>query len=174
MAALIKKIKGTGMTQKAVAFTLALALFGGPAWAACAPSADGKPSDQYVITGGTVYDKNSDLTWARCSVGQQWQEGAGCVGTIETLTWSQALKRGEGGWRVPTVKELETLIARACSKPAIDENVFQGIAADKLAYWSGTEVGSYGGAWAVSFLVGTTGYDAQAMRLPVRLVRSGK
>jgi hypothetical protein len=164
----------SGMNPKAVALTLALALLGGPAWAACAPSPDRKPADQYVISGGTVYDKKSDLTWARCSVGQQWQEGAGCVGTIETLTWAQALKQGEGGWRIPTVKELETLIARSCSKPAIDESVFQGIAPDKLAYWSGTEVGSYGGAWAVSFLVGTTGYDEHAIRLPVRLVRSGK
>jgi hypothetical protein len=162
------------MTPKAVALTLALAFLGGPVWAACSPSPDRKQTDQYVITGGTVYDKKSDLTWARCSVGQHWQEGAGCVGTIEMLTWAQALKQGAEGWRVPTVKELETLIARTCSKPALDENVFQGIASDKLAYWSGTEVGSYGGAWAVSFVVGTTGYDAQANRLPVRLVRSGK
>ncbi len=160
------------MNSKTAAVALALAFVGVPAWAACETSQE--PTDRYVITGGQVYDKNSDLTWERCSVGQEWQEGAGCVGAIEALTWREALQQAKDDWRVPTVQELETLIAPTCTKPAINEEVFPGIALNKLAYWSGTEVGSYGGAWAVSFVVGTTGYDDHTNALPVRLVRSGK
>ncbi|EJI2332159.1 DUF1566 domain-containing protein, partial [Vibrio cholerae] len=76
---------------------------------------------------GTVSDKRTNLTWARCSVGQTW-DGQTCSGTatefnsddlISVINSANGIVTGtrEVGkpfWRLPTVDELETLIF--CSK----------------------------------------------------------
>ena len=83
-----------------------LGIAGGAHAAQNAPAANSR----YVIQGDTVYDKKTDLTWQRCSVGQRWAEGKGCVGVIKTFTFDDAQRQGNGMWRVPTKNELGTLI----------------------------------------------------------------
>ena len=37
-------------------------------------------NQRYDVRADEVYDKNTDLTWARCPVGMNWQEDSGCFG----------------------------------------------------------------------------------------------
>ncbi|BCK06708.1 DUF1566 domain-containing protein [Vibrio cholerae] len=69
---------------------------------------------------GTITDITTNLTWMRCSLGQQWT-GTTCAGVAGGTKWDDALKTamtfsyaGHSDWRVPTVDELDTLVY--CSK----------------------------------------------------------
>jgi len=64
---------------------------------------------RYVIHDGEVFDSKTKLTWARCSVGQEWKHEH-CVGTISTFTFADAQKQANEAWRVPTKDELVSLI----------------------------------------------------------------
>ncbi|HFG1779554.1 Lcl C-terminal domain-containing protein [Vibrio cholerae] len=76
---------------------------------------------QYVVnSNGTVLDKETNLTWMRCSLGQQWT-GSTCAGVAMEMNWNDALRTamnysyaGHSDWRVPTVDELDSLVY--CSK----------------------------------------------------------
>src|SRR2546423_8187735 len=80
---------------------------------------------RYEPRGGTVYDKETKLTWQRCSVGQQWKEGQGCVGDVALLTWEEANKLG-GGWRLPSKDELQDLVFQNCpnGQRSVNDEVF--------------------------------------------------
>lgn len=85
------------------------------------------PAKAVVIDGryrdngnGTITDSKTNLTWMRCSLGQQWT-GTTCAGVAMEMNWNDALKTamsysyaGHSDWRVPTVDELDTLVY--CSK----------------------------------------------------------
>lgn len=73
-------------------------------------STQAKTNSRYVINGGEVYDQNTDLTWNRCSVGQHWRDGVGCVGVIKEFTFGEALQLADGTGHVPNKDELGTLI----------------------------------------------------------------
>ncbi len=146
------------------------------AWAACdASQPNSKPSGQYVIAGATVYDKKADLTWQRCSIGQSWRRGAGCVGVVRTMTWDEAMRTATGDWRVPTIDELRTLVSESCKSPAINEEAFPDMSSDAFWYWSSTNNGSLA-AWYVDFGVGISGigFNGRPYTDAVRLVRGGQ
>lgn len=133
---------------------------------------------QYVIHGDTVYDRKSNLTWQRCSIGQQWSEGSGCVGNIKTMTFDDAQKQGDKTWRVPTEDELATLIdARRQANnqiPTIDVVAFPNMDTGKLWYWTSTP-NTASLAWLVFFADGSVGgYGNRGSTNAVRLVRSGQ
>lgn len=72
--------------------------------------ADAPPGRYYVdAKNGTVYDTKTGLTWTRAIVTQS---------TCPNLTLDG------GGWRLPTVQELLTLVDPTRSEPAIDVNAF--------------------------------------------------
>jgi hypothetical protein len=131
---------------------------------------------RYVSQGGSVYDKTTGLTWARCSVGQHWEEGVGCVGIVKTFSFDDAQQEGSGVWRIPTKDELASLIDQVRAdyneKPTIDEVTFPDMDESKLDYWSSTSSEKSSG-WRVSF--GTGGIDdrVRSSTYAVRLVRSG-
>lgn len=138
-------------------------------------------ASRYVINGGEVYDKKTDLTWARCSVGQRWKEGIGCAGVIKQFTWSEAQQQASGEWRVPNKDELATLIdyprKAQHQKPTIDEDAFPDMDLGKLGYWSSTPDGA-SAAWLVSFGFGDVlngnYYGGRIGPYSVRLVRGGQ
>ncbi|HVY33818.1 MAG TPA: DUF1566 domain-containing protein [Caulobacteraceae bacterium] len=147
---------------------------GAPAWANCDPSAPSNtPASRYEIKGATAYDRQSGLTWQRCSVGQQWSEAGGCVGPVEQLSWDAAQKQGSDGWRAPTLRELQTLISTNCGFPAINEDVFPGMDRSNLWYWSSTP-GDLVVAWGVGFGRGDPDSSWKTNTVSVRLVRSGR
>lgn len=69
-----------------------------------------------VYANGTVFDKESELQWTLCVVGQEWTEEA-CSGSAEPVAWEdmdgiveQANSSGmaeHADWRAPRMEELE-------------------------------------------------------------------
>lgn len=134
---------------------------------------------RYVISGDEVYDKQTDLTWKRCSVGMRWKEGMGCIGVHKTFTFEEAQKQAGDGWRVPSKDELATLIdlTRKNQKrsPTIDVDAFPDMARQgaETYYWSSTLSAS--DAWCVAFNDGSVYNDGRRSTTnAVRLVRGGQ
>lgn len=126
----------------------------------------GAPPGQYTVAGGTVQDNKTGLTW------QQVASAAG-------ITWDQAqahcasLTLNGSGWRVPSVKELMTLVDFGVvpgSGPTVDTTAFPNAPVD--FYWSSTPVaGSPGSAWFVNFYYGSADTHAVSDAHVVRCVR---
>jgi hypothetical protein len=99
-----------------------------------------KANPRYVINGSEVYDKKTDLTWQRCSVGQHWKEGGGCIGIIKRFYLDDALRQANGRWRVPTVEELESLVVKKSEVGSeiipMDEVAFPDMDVRNSYYWS--------------------------------------
>lgn len=143
------------------------------ALASCDPSQPNRtPDSRYELKGDVVYDKKTDLTWQRCSVGQHWKQGTGCVGVIKQISWEEAKAQAENGWRLPSKDELTTLLAPNCSKPAINEQVFPDMELDKLWYWTASENGPFL-AWLVNFADGNSNSYDRTDTGSARLVRGG-
>jgi hypothetical protein len=125
----------------------------------------------------TIRDRPRGLEWLRCSVGQVWN-GYTCIGNARMLTLDEArqaemLARNElgGGWRLPTVEELGTLICESCKPPKIDSRLYPNTMA--APYWSSSKnrwsIGRY---WTLNFYTGHTfGRNAPDMARYVRLVK---
>ncbi|WP_230656467.1 Lcl C-terminal domain-containing protein [Psychrobacter sp. I-STPA10] len=108
-----------------------------------------KPNSRYQIltSGSEVLDKKTNLIWQRCSLGYTWN-GTTCkydekIGET-TYTWQEALKASQAlgnGYRLPNIKELESLAERSCS-PMINEKMFPDISIIRLGghrwvqFWS--------------------------------------
>jgi hypothetical protein len=103
------------------------------------------------------------LTWQRTDSGQAltWAAaGASCA----------ALDLDGGGWRLPSVKELETTIDVTRSDPAVDPAPFPGASSYPL-WTSSLLAGSSTEAWTVDFFLGaattadtSTTYQARCVR----------
>lgn len=149
-----------------------LGVAGGAYAAQNAPAAN----PRYIIQGETVYDKKTNVTWQRCSVGQRWVEGTGCAGKIETFTFDLAKQQAEGNWRVPPKAKLAALIDRNRKndkqKPTLDEVAFPDMDPENLVYWS-SKPRDAANAWFVSFDSGYIYYDYRSTPRAVRLMRSG-
>ncbi len=151
---------------------------------------------------GTVFDKQTQLVWMRCSLGQSW-DGKTCNGEAKEYTWHDATKlthqfAGSTAWRLPTVEELDSLVY--CSKgrrpsarpngeyvgdtdgdclgdnyqkPTININAFPNTPGDY--YWSSSpNAHSSDYAWGVSFDYGFVNNDNKDYGNHVRLVRAGQ
>jgi hypothetical protein len=151
------------------AIAISLLVISFPAWSGC-NEPDRTPTSRYTITGGEVYDTQTRLIWARCSVGQVWTEGEGCVGTIRDLTFEQAKQRVDALWRLPTGKELVTLVA-FCQHPAINTEVFPNMNMPLITlYWADAKDSS-DFPNVVDFYFGGTTVLNRAETAAVRLVR---
>lgn len=77
---------------------------------------------RYIIhNNGTVTDTQTGLMWMRCSMGQTW-DGTTCTGEAREYDWNTAKGlttnfAGYNDWRLPTIKELNTLIYCSNGKP---------------------------------------------------------
>ena len=130
------------------------------------------PIARYLFKGDIVKDTRTDLTWQRCSVGQDWKKDAGCVGAPLLLTWDQAKVGANNGWRLPTKDELLTLVSPDCRFPAINAEAFPGVKAGAMWYWTGTPNGALA-VWGVDFRDGrSSSADNDTAIGAARLVRS--
>ena len=153
---------------------------------------------------GTITDRKTGLTWMRCSMGQKWN-GRSCGGKAKDYTWSEANLAGQGvdfaghqDWRLPTVRELFTLVVcssgkigeytsdlkdghaalkSGCSgnytRPTLDTQAFPNT--EDTWFWSSSAVaGSSINAWFVSFGSGYAGWYGKDYGNQLRLVRSGQ
>jgi hypothetical protein len=137
-----------------------------------------------VNSDGTATDTRSGLMWKRCSEGQTWIASL-CNGSATGYSWKLALTQAAGSgfaghsdWRLPSVKELSTLIEPCRENPAINDSVFPETPSSD--FWSGSPYAYTSGyAWRVSFGY-DYGYDYgrglyhRNGGLKVRLVRGGQ
>ena len=144
--------------------------------AECDPAKPIEPfASRFEVNGDIVYDKSTDLTWTRCSYGQQWTDDGGCSGSVKMLDWHSAMGlhlQGDADWRLPQRDELQTIVAQNCKKPAINETVFPGT--PSIQYWTSTASGpSY--AWVVFFRTGMATWNFfTTTPFAVRLTRTGR
>ena len=81
------------------------------------------PDSRYQLLNGDteVKDSQTGLIWQRCSLGQTWS-GTSCTGTAATYNWVNTLQTAKNmgnDWRVPNVKELDSLVEEACYDAAM-------------------------------------------------------
>jgi hypothetical protein len=90
---------------------------------------------------GTVTDSGTGLIWQKCTVGRT---GATCTGGAVTLMdWDDALAAcnslslaSQTDWRLPSVRELNSLVDLRGSEPLIDQTAFPSTAFNQ--YWTST------------------------------------
>ena len=134
-------------------------------------------TNQFYLKEHLVIDLLTSTEWMRCSVGQRWN-GETCIGKIISLNHEQmdevlkiASEQLGLGWRLPTRKELESLVCRDCKIPKINSKVFPNT--DPVPYWTG-ERNKFAKKhfWSVNFYTGNTyGRFYPYQSLAVRLVR---
>ncbi|MDZ4357158.1 MAG: DUF1566 domain-containing protein, partial [Variovorax sp.] len=138
--------------------------------------------DERGVPGGVVEDRHTGLAWRRCEEPQVWN-GRRCTGTTRRYDYVQALQHASAqpGWRLPTIKEVNSLAERWLKKLDIPAADFPVSGAPPLSegYWSST-VCSAGpatrsaSAWIRAWVLGAggdTSCEARVVRLEVRLVR---
>jgi hypothetical protein len=118
------------------------------------------PNKRFVVlSGGLVRDMMTNLVWQ-----QQASTGA--------MTWDLAKTYCPSGFRLPTVKELTSLVDASVADPGptIDSTAFPGT--PNLSFWTSTpHAGVPGNAWTVYFGNGLSGYGESGTPNYVRCVR---
>jgi hypothetical protein len=132
------------------------------------------PAGRYVVTSGatdagtgngTVSDTKTKLTWQQTvpSTKYTWANAKTyCAGVGASL--------GGTGWRLPTLKELQTIVDYSQSNPSTDSTAFPSTPAG--LFWSSSPlVGSSSSAWGVAFIPGYTNTIDVSYMNYVRCVR---
>lgn len=120
------------------------------------------PAGHYVIGAETVRDTRTGLEWQRDvdGVERTWEDAK---------SWCARLPLAGGGWRLPHVLELSTLVDVSRFGPAIDHAAFPD--APGIFYWSATPAASDPGeAWGV-FYYGDVVRNVRDGLSPARCVR---
>ena len=110
--------------------------------------------DRFVANDdGTISDNKTGLVWQSSSFGAA-DLGDGVYEDVQVLTWSDALYEAESFtddngyiWRIPTIKELNSLIERSCSSPALLP-IFDYQPEIATKYWSSTHANASGDVYA--------------------------
>lgn len=111
-----------------------------------AAPAPGTVPAHYTVSADTVRDELTGLTW---------QRQASYLTLADAQSGCAALSLGgfATGWRLPTIKELQSLVDIRRAGPAADPVAFPGTPADM--HWSTTASHSRGGyTWAIDFTSG--------------------
>ncbi len=143
--------------SRRLALLAGLWLIGGSVYAAPTPG-------RFVVDAKTetVLDNATGRTWQRA-------QAVGTYSWSAAQDWCKQLALAGGGWRVPTLVELEGIVDRAAKDPAIDTAVFGPTTAD--AFWTGTAAVAAGSAWSVHFGPGHSATTAKSTLLRLRCVR---
>ncbi len=136
-------------------------------------------TDFTVESNGTVTHNTTGLVWKQCVEGLS---GANCqTGMAGELLWVGALSAAQTStfagftdWRLPTKRELESIVESSCHTPSINDTVFPNTPPN--AAWTGTTAdGSPTAAWFVEFANGEVrGAGKSSGGFHVRLVRGGQ
>ncbi len=136
------------------------------------------PSSDFAVVGdvgeGVVRHEPTSLEWRRCPEGMDWN-GSGCGGGASEVTWQEALEYAEDidGWRLPNIKELNSIVELCRTEPAINEKVFPDTGSSN--FWSASPyAGDSDYAWYVHFHLGNDYYWSKSSGGVVRLVRDGQ
>lgn len=118
--------------------------------AALAPSphalADAPPC-RYELAPQTALDRDTNLTWQRALA-------PGTYTQAQAQLYCQSLTLDGGGFRLPTVQELRTLVDDSTRLPAIDVTAFPDTPQDGDFWTSTISAADPGNAWIVRFQFG--------------------
>jgi hypothetical protein len=118
---------------------------------------------------GTVTDTNKGLMWQQSSpeTGMNWEQA---LSYCEGLTTG-----GHNDWRLPTVKELQSIVDYGRYDPAINTDYFLNIRSFDYLYWSSTTYADDTlNTWLLNFISGyVINYDKLSSHY-VRAVRGGQ
>jgi uncharacterized protein DUF1566 len=138
----------------------------------------GAPVGRYTVdaAAGIVTDNATGLVWQRCVLGVS---GANCdagaarfASQADAASGCSSLNLGgwPTGWRLPTVKELQSIVDMRAVAPAIDSTAFPG--GSTYYFWTSTPyAGDATRAWTVHFSGGFTPTYATTSTLEARCVR---
>jgi hypothetical protein len=135
------------------------------------------PNSRFKDNGnGTLTDNKTGLIWKQCLEGQDYP---GCSGQVYGYDWNGALEEaansnfaGSSNWRVPSIRELESLVETGCSGPAINAALFPNVYSGE--HWSSSPAsGNPQSAWTVNFGSGYSGVSYRYSYGALRLVRGG-
>lgn len=117
------------------------------------------PPQRYTHEDGIVRDNATDLTW-RSEVEDDTYTQADAIARCQDST------EAGGGWRLPTVKELLTLVDTTVASPSIDGLAFPSTPAE--LFWTTTPHALTGDSmgWTVDFQYG--GAQARDAVVPFR------
>jgi hypothetical protein len=126
------------------------------------------PAKCFVAQNGTVYDGRTKLTW------QQTVDPNGYYDWSGAAVYCSGLSLNGGGWRVPSLKELLTLLDVSHADPIIDPVAFPNT--PLFSFWTSTvtspDLNSPGTAWELSFsAAGMTNVADVSFTALVRCVR---
>ncbi len=137
-------------------------------------------SNRFLSKGHLVVDLQNGVEWLRCTVGQSYINGS-CDGEVIQFRFDEisevtkiANKEMGGGWRLPTKKELSSLICKTCPAPKIDQKIFPLTSSEP--YWTGQKNWfSSKMYWSINFMTGYSySHSFPEKPLAVRLVRDRK
>lgn len=119
---------------------------------------------------GTVLDRATQLTWQRAIDTSGGEDGEGGRTLMQALGYCDKLTLAGGGWRLPEVRELRSLVDSAAEPPALDHTAFP--ATPGKGYWSHTvDAASATSYWYVHFIDGFSDVEDVSTPLRVRCVR---
>ena len=120
--------------------------------------------------------KNGDGTTTDLDTGLIWQQAQ----LSSTTNWESALQyaenltfAGHSDWRLPNIKELQSINDETLIRPSVNTNVFPGTV-NSARYWSSTtRCNGTNQAWYVDYQYGIASYDNKQTNYWVRCVRQG-
>ena len=127
----------------------------------------------FSAEGNEVVDSKTSLIWRRCPEGMNWKVKA-CSGQIMFFQQGEAAARGQGEWRLPTMRELSSIAsAREAmdGKAAINAAIFPGT--PPARFWTSSTTGP-GYFTFIGFLDGSAGEGPRNAPGAARLVRVAK
>lgn len=128
----------------------------------------GPEGARFEVGTHTVRDRSTGLEWSRENVPG---------GTMKWAAAKEACKAlklgGHDDWRLPTIRELLTLVDYERHDPAIDTEAFK---CESATYWTSTPAASSPGvcAWVVYFHCGSADWGGQGSSYRVRAVRASQ
>ncbi len=143
---------------------------------ATAPSDQYEPFDRQVVV---IVDQKTGLTWER-NLDSGSHNAVSINGTYDQMAFACPTQLSGGGGRIPTIKELLTLLDEApyaqqikgkIVATYIDSYAFQNMAVDK-PFWSSTPVvGTTDQVWTLDFGTGDMRATPKTANAAVRCVR---
>jgi Protein of unknown function (DUF1566) len=131
------------------------------------PALASAPAGRFTASAGVVHDSKTGLNWQQAVSTTLYTYASAltyCSGNVAALPGS--------GWRLPAIKELQTLVddSVASPGPTIDAAAFPSTPAS--FFWSATVCASPSSdAWYVDFSNGYTGGNDMTVTFYIRCVR---
>ena len=128
------------------------------------------PPGRYTASAGTVVDGVTHLSWQQAIVTSGGDDGAGRSTWAHAKSYCASLG---GGHRLPTVKELLTIVDFSKTNPSIDTSVGAFPDTPPDAFWTATPLAGSPptSAWFINFYDGYAGNVDMMQPNRVRCVR---